>query len=79
MTQGKVFGTYEGFNLIGECTVADSVSVKKFRSSRTGLTVILAGVPGPLVYGTFVVGMFLSMYVIGKYINIINFYDDSSY
>lgn len=76
MTQKEVFETYEGFSLIGECTAADSVSVKKFRSSRTGLTVILAGVPGPVVYGTFIVGKLLLMYVIGKYINIIDFYDD---
>ena len=46
------------FTLLSECLAAGSISVRKYRSSRTGLTVIVADVPGPLVYGSFFVGMY---------------------
>ncbi|KAL6068377.1 putative zn2+-dependent endopeptidase insulinase superfamily protein [Balamuthia mandrillaris] len=44
---------YEGWRLAEEC-VADGIPVRKFKSSNTGLTVAMADIEGPLVYGYFV-------------------------
>lgn len=49
---------------IAECVACDSVVVKKFRSTRTGITIIVANVPGPLVHGFFVVGNVLMLSIV---------------
>ena len=46
-----------GFELTCEARVVDLFDVKKYKSSRTGLTVCMANVSGPLVNGYFCVGM----------------------
>lgn len=45
-----------GYSLSAECVASKTINVKKFQSSRTGITLITANVPGPLVHGFFVVG-----------------------
>lgn len=47
---------FEGFELLMKCHANDSILVKKYRSFRTELVVIIADVPGPLVNGYFIVG-----------------------
>lgn len=42
------------FKLIGKANVTEKVSVSKYRDERTGLTVVLTDVPGPVVKGEFV-------------------------
>lgn len=44
------------YPLVSKCVACDSITVKKFQSSQTGITVVTADVPGPLVHGFFVVG-----------------------
>ncbi|XP_065211610.1 uncharacterized protein C05D11.1-like [Planococcus citri] len=44
-----------GYTLTTECVASKSINVKKYQSSRTGITLITANVPGPLVHGFFVV------------------------
>lgn len=44
------------FKLVSEGKANDLVDVKKYRSSRTGLTVVIADVDGPVVNGYFCLG-----------------------
>lgn len=44
------------FDLVCSSQANDLISVRKFRSSRTGLTVVLADVDGPVVNGYFCLG-----------------------
>jgi len=44
------------FQLVSEGKANDLFDVKKFRSSRTGLTVVIADVDGPVVNGYFCLG-----------------------
>ena len=46
-----------GFELTCTTRVVDLFEVKKYKSLRTGLTVCMANVSGPLVNGYFCVGM----------------------
>jgi hypothetical protein len=44
------------FELVCSSQANDLILVRKFRSTRTGLTVVLADVDGPVVNGYFVLG-----------------------
>lgn len=46
------------FKLISSTKASDVVPVNKYVSQKTGITVIIAGVEGPLVNGFFCLGEF---------------------
>ena len=48
--------TSNGFELLCQVNVVDLIPVEKYRSLRTGLTVCVANVSGPLVNGYFCLG-----------------------
>lgn len=52
------------FKLVSEGKANDLVDVKKYRSSRTGLTVVIADVDGPVVNGYFCLGKYFSLYFV---------------
>jgi hypothetical protein len=45
------------FELVASSQANDLVPVRKFRSTRSGLTLVLAEVDGPVVNGYFCLGM----------------------
>lgn len=45
------------FELVASSQANDLVPVRKFRSTRTGLTLVLAEVDGPVVNGYFCLGL----------------------
>ena len=47
--------TAEGYSLLASCTIG-GVPALKYRSSRTGITVCIAQVEGPIVNGFFCLG-----------------------
>lgn len=44
------------FNLVCKTKCMDKFHVEKYKSSETGLTVVIGHVPGPIVKGYFVLG-----------------------
>ncbi len=49
-------GSAHDFDLLCKLNLLDLIPVVKYKSSRTGLTVCIANVDGPLVNGYFVLG-----------------------
>lgn len=45
-----------GFELLCQLNLVDLIPIEKYRSLRTGLTVCVANVQGPLVNGYFCIG-----------------------
>lgn len=62
---GKMVGkNYGDFQLIAHEKANGLIDVYKYRSSKTGLTTVIAQVEGPVVNGYFVLGYFYFIFSI---------------
>ena len=58
MSYNNLGQSYGNFKLIAFEKVNGIINVSKFRSNKTGLTVVVAQVEGPVVNGYFALGYF---------------------